>query len=66
MLHVAREASQQNVSANGRYGSKALFCLAASHFRSTPINGHCQTASPCLKGAMKGHLNSFDHLVGAN
>jgi hypothetical protein len=24
----------------------------ASHFRSTPNNGHCQTAPACLKGAM--------------
>ncbi len=37
-----------------RNGSKAPVCPSASHFRSTPNNGHCQAAPACLKGAKGG------------
>src|SRR5450759_2140696 len=33
------------------YGSIASFWRPASHFRSSPINGHQQTCPACLKSA---------------
>ena len=56
MLHVARDASQQNVSANGRYGSIASFWSSTDYFRSSPGNGHRQGRSPCLKAAKQKKL----------
>jgi hypothetical protein len=36
------------------YGSFASFWPRIDHFRSTPINGHAQGSSACLKGATNG------------
>jgi hypothetical protein len=43
MLHVARDASQQNVSANGRYGSKADVTSLESDVCITPESRHHPT-----------------------
>jgi hypothetical protein len=48
-----------------RCGSIASFCRPADHFRYSPISGHSQGRSACLKGARRRHrAASFDHLVG--
>ena len=55
---------------NVRTGSKASLCLSASHFRSSPMNGH-RKSDP--GGPVRAHKRThaplqisvlFDHLVG--
>jgi hypothetical protein len=49
MLHVARDASQQNVSANGRYGSESDLSAVLIDVRSTPKARHRLAGTPGLK-----------------
>jgi hypothetical protein len=62
MLHVARDASQQNVSANGRYGSTAVLTTPDCDFRSTPNSGHHQTGPTGPFSARRRHR--FGHQQG--
>jgi hypothetical protein len=55
--------------ANFAFGSKASFSPSAEDFRCTPVNGHRQGRSACLKSAMKrlcvaANFALFNHLVG--